>query len=82
MSNETPDGETTSSESRYWLTNDGLAWLLVVSFIGYLYLPLTPYVDAYPEVNAAVLAAYVTAFGVAVAWAFGKDAVEAWRADG
>lgn len=82
MPQDTEPGETTSSESRYWLTNDGLAWLLILTFVGYIYAPLTPYVDAYPEANAAALAAYITAFGVAVAWAFGKDAVEAWRADG
>lgn len=75
------DGETDSSAARYWLTNDALAFLLILTFIGYIYAPLTPWVDGYPAANAGVLAAYITAFGVAVAWAFGKDAVEAWRAE-
>lgn len=76
------DGKTDSSERRYWLTNDGLAWALILSFIAYVFAPLTPYVAGYPDTNAAILTAYVTAFGVSVAWAFGKDAVEAWRGGG
>lgn len=75
----TDDGETESSESRFWLTNDGLALFLTVSFVGYIYAPLTPYTAGYPDANPMVLGAYVTAFGVSIAWAFGKDAVEAWR---
>lgn len=73
------DHDTDSASKRHWLTNDGLAVLLTVTFIGYVYAPLTPLVDGYPETNPLVLGAFVTAFGVAVAWAFGRDAVEAWR---
>lgn len=73
------DRETESAGSRYWLTNDALAFFIVIAFVGYVYAPLSPWIAGYPETNAGVLAAFITAFGVAVAWAFGKDAVEAWR---
>lgn len=74
------DGETWSSQSRWWLTNDVLAFVLATAFISYVFAGV--YLDGYPETNPAVLTAFVTAFGVAVAWAFGRDAVEAWRAGG
>lgn len=76
------DGETDSSESRYWLTNDALAVFLTVTFVGYIFMPFTPWVSGYPEANPLILGAFVTAFGVSVAWTFGRDAVEAWRSGG
>jgi MFS-type transporter involved in bile tolerance (Atg22 family) len=64
---------------RFWLTNDILAFVVVLAFIAYVFAPMTPYVDGYPEVNAMVLGAFVAAFGIIIAWAFGTDAVMAWR---
>lgn len=73
------DGGTTTTASRFWLTNDLLAGFLILAFTGYVYMPLLTAIDGYPSTNPVVIAAFVTAFGVAVAWAFGQDAVEAWR---
>ena len=73
------DGDTDTPDDRYWLTNDGLAWFLSVSFVAYVFAPLTPWVAGYPETNAVILASFTASFGIAIAWAFGKDAVEAWR---
>lgn len=72
------DGVTRGTAKRYWLTNDGIAWVLTLSMItvvaaagsGHLTL------DRVPD---PILLSYVAAFGTAIAWAFGKDAVEAWK---
>lgn len=64
---------------RFWLTNDLLAFVVILSFIAYVFAPMTPYVDAYPEANPIVIGAFVAAFGIIIAWAFGTDAVMAWR---
>lgn len=82
-SNEVDDqeaGETRSAQSRFWLTNDILAFVLVVGFM--LLVALGAARDGQLELSAVpvnfrvALVAYV---GIAVAWGFGTSAVEAWR---
>lgn len=75
---EDSDSDTRGSSRRHWLTNDLLAIWLIFSFTFYIFLPYFGY-GANAEPNAAILTAFITGFGIAVAWAFGKDAVEAWR---
>lgn len=80
-SDDDEGADTTDPNRRHWLTNDGLAWLLVASMPVIIGLAggdsLT--LQTVPDV---MLVMYSLAFGVAVAWAFGKDAVEAWRQGG
>lgn len=75
-----PDqSDTTNSASARWpYTNDLLAALLMLSFAAYTYLPLTNYTTTHAG-NPVVITAYTTAFGIAVAWTFGPDAVRAWQ---
>lgn len=76
---DTDDGGSTRSTSkRHWLTNDLLAGALALSLIlvvaahgaGWLNLQTLP---------QWLVGVYVFSVGSSVAWAFGKDAVEAWR---
>lgn len=74
------DGETTSPAARWWLTNDVIAGVLVVGFYATLWAVGRGLLDPTVltgEVGLAMIA-YV---GIAVAWAFGTDAVRAWRGD-
>ncbi|WEL29854.1 hypothetical protein [Haloferax volcanii] len=78
---DTSDSSTTSTAERFWLTNDGLAWLLVGSFPLLLGIAAAEYLDlaAVPE---SVLLSWLAFVGIAVAWTFGADAVSAWRSGG
>lgn len=77
-SSDDNDNDTRGSSRRHWLTNDLLAIWLILAFTAYLFLPYLGFETA-SKPNAAVLTAFITGFGIAVAWAFGRDAVEAWR---
>lgn len=72
------DRGTTSTSRRHWLTNDGLAVVLVLSLISVVALHGAGRLTL-QTVPQSVLLLYVFSVGSAVAWAFGKDAVEAWR---
>jgi hypothetical protein len=73
-------GETDSATTRHWLTNDAIAlWLagtypLLLFFDGLGWIVLA---DVPPNLRMGLLAIV----GIAVAWAFGRDAVAAWRGD-
>lgn len=80
---DTPDDndiDTGTPSRRHWLTNDGLAYfthlVYATGFIGagmgYLNL------QAIPE---TYLLAYIAFTGTATVWAFGTDAIAAWRGD-
>ena len=71
-------GETQSSQSRYWLTNDAIALLLVIGFVGTLWLHGFGVIDL-STLPADALLAFLVYVGVAVTWAFGTDAVRAWK---
>ena len=77
---ETNDRVASASE-RHWLTNDGIAWLLTLSMVGAVALGSIGIVDL-TAVPQEILLAHVAAFGVAIVWAFGRDALEAWRGGG
>lgn len=70
--------DTTSTARRHWLTNDGIAWTLTASMTLLIILHGIDWIDltGIPEPFRLV---YIGAFGTAIAWAFGKDAIEAWR---
>lgn len=74
------DGATHSVSKRHWLTNDGIAWLLTVSSIGLVVGAGIGMLDL-GNVPAELLLVFVASFGTAIAWAFGRDALEAWRGD-
>lgn len=75
------DAQTSSAQTRWWATNDVLAAVLVVGHLTTMLLVGAGWLD--PDVLATQFAkAYVLYAGAAVAWAFGKDAVEAWRGSG
>jgi len=68
---------TTKVGSRFLLTNDVLAGVLVSS------LPLLIYLDALGEITLSavpdsVVSGYLVAVGIAVVWTFGKDPLVAW----
>lgn len=75
------DGQTHSTSKRHWLTNDGLAWLLTLGFLGIVAAAGTGLVDL-TTVPSDVLWAFVVSFLLAVTWAFGTDAIETWRRGG
>lgn len=74
-------GATHSTSKRWWLTNDGLAWLLVGTFPVVIAATAAGYLDL-ATVPSEVVYTWLASVGTAVAWAFGKDAIEAWRAGG
>lgn len=63
-------GETESAASRWWLTNDILAGVLVVAASLLVLLDSLGYTEAPTEVRVV----FVFAVGVAVVWAFGSKA--------
>ena len=69
---------TDSADSRWWFTNDliagALSASLVVAILGHGFGWLN--LQTIPE---GFMLLYSFAVGSAVAWAFGKDALEAWR---
>ena len=78
---ENRSGSTDTASERHWLTNDGIAWLLTLSMVGVVTAASLGIVDL-STVPQEILVAYVVAFGVAIVWAFGRDALEAWRGGG
>lgn len=76
---DTGTDQTNSASTRWAYTNDILALFLILAFAGLTFAPLTPYVADHAGINPVVLTAFTTAFGIAIAWAFGPDAVQAWQ---
>lgn len=72
------DGSTTSTSKRHWLTNDVLAYLLVGTFPAIVILASVDVVDL-GAVPGEVLIAWIAFAGTAVVWAYGPEAIEAWR---
>ena len=75
------DGRKTDSvEKRHWYTNDGVAWFLVLSFVSVYAAGSSGYLDlSAPPQEARI--AFVMAFGTAVVWVFGAEAIREWRGD-
>lgn len=73
------DEQTDSTATRWAYTNDLLAALLVLAYLALTFAPLTPYVGSHGGINPVVLTTTTAAFGVAIAWVFGPDAVKAWQ---
>lgn len=65
------DGETQSTQSRHWLTNDGLAYLLNLSLIGVLAASAAGY---QVELSGTLLTVYAASVALANLWAFGSQA--------
>lgn len=79
MSGDTPeDGTTNSTATRYPYTNDAIAGWLVVSFTLLSGLHTVNVVDL-TTLPGTVFAAWISFVGIALAWAFGPEAVKAWR---
>lgn len=74
-------GATTSTRTRFWLTNDGAAWWLLGTFPVWVAFDGVGWIDL-SAVPAVVLRAWVLVVGVAAAWTFGAEAIRAWRGDG
>ena len=77
------DSETQSTQTRWRYTNDILAFILVTAFIAYIFartviVPILLGPIELPALNAFLLTVFGTGFGVALAWAFGPEAVKAW----
>jgi hypothetical protein len=76
-----PDSESTDSVARRWqYTNDALAGLLLGSLAGLTAIGATSLIGL-GELPDLWMAAYLTVAGVAAAWAFGSDALAAWRSN-
>ncbi|AGC34393.1 hypothetical protein HVTV-2_gp23 [Haloarcula virus HVTV-2] len=72
--NDNPDqesGETQSTQSRHWLTNDGLAYLLNISLVGVLAASAAGY---QVELSGTLLTVYAASIALANLWAFGSQA--------
>jgi len=65
------ENETQSAESRHWLTNDGLAYLLNLSLIGIVAASAAGYTV---ELSGTLLTVYATSIALANLWAFGSQA--------
>lgn len=81
---ESSDGSASATEStqeRHWLTNDAMALALVASLIVFMLITAIGFAKL-SVIPKDVLYLYVFAVGSSIAWAFGKDAVEAWRGGG
>lgn len=76
-SDEEP-GETTSIQSRYWLTNDLMLGLLNLSFIAVLASGAASWLDL-QSVPGVYHVTFVMIVGTANVWAFGPAALEAWN---
>lgn len=72
---------TTGTNKRFWLTNDLLAGVLVGSLVLVVLAHLITTFDI-SNTPQEIVYLYVFSVGSSVAWAFGKDAVEAWRGGG
>ena len=75
---DSTDDSTTSTQLRWWLTNDVLAGVLVVGFLGTIWLHALGWLDVstLPGNWMTMFSLYVA---LAVTWAFGTDVLEAWR---
>jgi hypothetical protein len=79
MGDNNDDPESTSSISKRWLfTNDLLAFILLSS-LPMLTAAGATQVLALGQVPDAWVLAYLGISGTAAVWAFGADALEAWR---
>jgi hypothetical protein len=74
---ESAESDTTSARARFWLTNDVLAVLLVVSFVGVVVGGASGALDL-GAVPVEMRAAYLTVSGGAAVWTFGQPAYQAW----
>jgi hypothetical protein len=74
-----PDPESTDSVSRRWqYTNDILAGLLLGSLAGLTAVGATSLIGL-GQLPDLWVASYLAVSGTAAAWAFGSDALAAWR---
>lgn len=64
-------GETESVDSRHWLTNDGLAYILNLSLIGIVAASAAGYTV---ELSGTLLTVYATSIALANLRAFGSQA--------
>ena len=71
------EGDTSSAQARFWLTNDVLAFLLVVSFVGVVVGAATGALDL-AAVPVEMRLAYLTVSGGAAVWTFGQPAYRTW----
>lgn len=71
-------GDAVGPSRRHWLTNDGLAWLLVGSYPP-MVVAQSMGVISLERVPSSVLATWMILVGTAAVWTFGRDALEAWR---
>ena len=69
---EDPQGETKSSQARYWLTNDVAA----LAFTGVLCLMMLVSLLPFYQAPALLQKAFVGGFAAAVVWLFGKGAAK------
>ncbi|AGM11638.1 hypothetical protein HCTV5_28 [Halovirus HCTV-5] len=68
---EQAQGETQTTDSRHWLTNDGLAYLLNFSLIGVLAASAAGY---QVELSGTLMTVYASSIALANLWAFGSQA--------
>jgi len=68
----------TGTAKRHWLTNDALAGALGASLIAAVLLDGIGLLNL-QTIPGEILYLYVFVVGSSMAWAFGKDAIEAWR---
>lgn len=71
------EDDTTSTRARHWLTNDVLAFVLVVSFVGLIAVAGRGLIDL-STVPTEIRVVYVSLVGAAGAWAFGEAAFRNW----
>lgn len=72
--------DTTSTRTRFWLTNDILAVVLVLSFIGLLAIAGRGIIDL-GTIPMEMRIVYVSLVGAAGVWAFGETAFQRWRSN-
>lgn len=72
---DTEDGETQSTQTRHWLTNDYIAAFIVVMFAVLLALEAFQWLDL-QSAPTAVLWAWVFGFLTAIIWVFGGAAAK------
>lgn len=74
------DVQTTDESRRHYLTNDVLAGWLILTFPGIVAAGASGiYGFDLGVVPQSIRLAYVGVVGTATVWAFGKEALEAWR---
>ncbi|WP_435175244.1 hypothetical protein [Halorussus sp. AFM4] len=71
------EGDTSSAQARFWLTNDVLAVLLVVSLVGVVVGAALGALDL-AAVPVELRLAYLTVSGGAAVWTFGQPAYRTW----